>query len=88
MREKIVKAEKGVIRVSTRIKNGFIEDIEISGDFFLYPEESLWILENYLKGIKFDKEEIEKAIKNFFKKNKVKAPLVKIGDLVNAIIGN
>ena len=45
-----------------------INSIKITGDFFLYPEESLEYLEDQLKGTLLDKvklkEKIDKCLKN------------------------
>jgi lipoate---protein ligase len=45
-----------------------INSIKITGDFFLYPEESLEYLEDQLKGTVLDKvklkEKIDKCLKN------------------------
>jgi hypothetical protein len=56
-----------LIKVFASIKNGFIEEIKITGDFFLHPEESIEILEEKLKGIKVDDEtKIRNILNDFF----------------------
>lgn len=44
------KAEK-LLRVNVEYTD-IIESIEISGDFFVHPEESLTLLENAINGLK------------------------------------
>ncbi|NLG95307.1 MAG: lipoate--protein ligase family protein, partial [Acetomicrobium flavidum] len=39
------KAPKGIIKVSLELDGTVISDINISGDFFMYPEEALDDLE-------------------------------------------
>lgn len=62
-----------------------IEDIRITGDFFLYPEDSILELENSLRNVKYDRDEVYKVLKEFFLK--VKAPFVTPEDFLEAIIG-
>lgn len=44
-----------------------IGSITISGDFFLYPEEALEILEANLVGKRLEKETLKQEIDNFLK---------------------
>jgi lipoate---protein ligase len=44
-----------------------ISSITISGDFFLYPEEALEILEANLVGKRLEKETLKQEIDNFLK---------------------
>lgn len=39
-----------------------IDSIRITGDFFVYPEDSLEKLEKHLKGIRLEKEMLKKEI--------------------------
>ena len=39
------KAPKGIIKVFVKLAEGVISQIQISGDFFMYPEEALDDLE-------------------------------------------
>jgi lipoate---protein ligase len=64
----IYKSEK-LIRIMLEydeIKNT-ISSITISGDFFLYPEEALEILEANLVGKRLEKETLKQEIDNFLK---------------------
>ncbi len=47
--ESIYKAGK-LIRVKAKFMGEVIEDIRITGDFFLYPEESIESIEKSLRG--------------------------------------
>jgi hypothetical protein len=86
MPEVAYKAEKGLIRVNLKVKAGKIEGLTISGDFFMYPEDKLWELENSLIGINLRKAELLANIKSFFSANKVRTPGVKLEDFVTAIL--
>ena len=46
-----VKARKGLIRVEAEARGGRVESVSILGDFFLYPEDSLWRVEEELRGV-------------------------------------
>jgi len=83
----IYKAKKGLIRVDKDVRDGIITNIRITGDFFMYPEESLILLENRLRGVKNDKESIRDAVKSFFKDTGTVTPFVTEEDFVEALTG-
>jgi len=60
-----LKSDK-LIRTTLSIKDNYIDDIVISGDFFMMPSDSLPNLENALKGKKVDREELLTAVNGFF----------------------
>jgi len=70
------KAKGGLIRLDIKIENSKIRNIKITGDFFIYPEDSVFDLEKKLKG-KTEKESI-KIIENFLEN--VKAPGINLDD--------
>lgn len=80
------KAEKGLIRVSVKSARGRIESITISGDFFLYPEDKLWALEQILVDCKLNKEVLINRIREFYEKHEVSSPGVKPEDFATAIL--
>jgi lipoate-protein ligase A len=50
-RSAMIKVSGGkLLKVAVRSQGGTIEDIRITGDFFIYPEEALELLEAKLKG--------------------------------------
>lgn len=83
----VYKAQKGLIRVSKTVENGKIVEIRITGDFFIYPETALEILEKMLVNVKDTKEDIEIVVKNFFKSTNAQTPFVNDEDFVLAIAG-
>ena len=69
VRNGILKGEiKGgkLIKCSIKLKEGKIEKIEFTGDFFMHPEEKIEELEEKLKGVEFNQEKIRKVIFDFF----------------------
>ena len=70
----IHKSRGGLIRSFVKLENGRIEDIIISGDFFLFPEEAVFrILEN-LKGTPAKREELLKNIEETYAKENIQSP--------------
>ena len=70
------KAKGGLIKLKIKIANSEIEHIKITGDFFIYPEDSVFDLEKKLKG-KTEKESI-KIIEDFL--GNVEAPGINLDD--------
>ena len=56
-----------LLRVASTIRGERIEEIKITGDFFMHPEEALDVLEKKLQGVKGDEEEVKRAVEDFFK---------------------
>jgi len=83
----IYKAKKGLIRVDKDVIDGIITNIRITGDFFMYPEESLILLENRLKGVKDKRANIEAAVKSFYSDTGTISPFVTEEDFIEAITG-
>ena len=54
------------IKINYEINNNIISKIKYTGDFFLYPEESLIDLERLLTGKKFEYDVLKPIINNFF----------------------
>jgi hypothetical protein len=52
-------------------KNFVIKKINIMGDFFAYPEESIELIENKLKNTKIEKKILYKKIYSIIKENKI-----------------
>jgi len=80
-----VKARKGLIRVRTEVAENKISDILVTGDFFMYPEEALWKLEEALRGIEVDYGKIRKVIERVFRELNVALVGASLDDFVNAV---
>jgi len=61
------KAKKGLIRVAVLLdENGStVQSVRITGDFFMYPEEALWYVEENL--LNTSVSELEARIRNLFR---------------------
>jgi lipoate-protein ligase A len=58
-----------LIKVTVEYEGEVISKVQIRGDFFIHPEESIDDLELALKGIDFKKKEITDIVSTFFLKN-------------------
>ncbi len=56
-----------LIKCTVKLKEGRIEEIKISGDFFMHPEEKIEEIEKALKGMEFKKEGIEGKLNEILK---------------------
>ncbi|MBO8174837.1 MAG: lipoate--protein ligase family protein [Thermococcus sp.] len=84
------KAKKGLIRFEIEERDGIAENVKITGDFFIYPENTIEELEEKLKGHKL--EELEHIIDEFFAMRlDVEMPYINVEDfkiaLKNALRG-
>ena len=59
------------INLEYDINTNKIVNINITGDFFAYPEEAIEYLENSLKNILLEKEVLLKKIEGIIKNNKI-----------------
>ncbi len=82
----IHKSKGGLIRSFVRVEDGIIKDIEISGDFFLFPEEALYMILKQLKGTPADRDEIQKNIERIYEKERIQSPGTLPSDFTESIM--
>ncbi len=82
----VYKAEKGLIKVRADIEDNTINDIEITGDFFMIPESAIESLEVRLMGKKLEENELDDVLDEFYLTG-VDTPLLTKKDFVSAILG-
>jgi hypothetical protein len=80
------KAPKGVIKVELETAGDRISSISISGDFFLYPEDAIELLEQALKNVKVDRESLLAAVKQFYTSTGATTPMIEPEHWVEAIL--
>ena len=85
--QKMLKTPGGLIRVTAVNQNGTLEDVHISGDFFFFPMDNLVDLENSLKGVAIDSEEITKVVSQFYQQFHIKSPGVTPADIAQVLVG-
>lgn len=76
-----VKKAGKLIRCKASFKNGRIESIRITGDFFIYPEDRLSALELSLSGATLESAEI--VVEQFFRE--VEAIGISARDVIDLI---
>jgi len=84
VKQKAHKAPGGLIRATTVVREGVIDSISISGDFFFYPKEELEALEAALEGHLIS--EAEKVIGDFYREKRIDSPGVMPFDLAKVIL--
>lgn len=81
------KAKKGLFRIRIVLSDtNVIEGITITGDFFVYPEYFIWIVEEELKGKIFSPEVVLAVINDIVKKYNVKFVGFELEELVRGIM--
>lgn len=82
----LYKARGGLIRTAEEIVNKKkIRDIVLSGDFNLFPKDSLAEIEKDLKNKDFSREIIEKVIEKTYGRNRIQSPGVEPEDIAKTI---
>ncbi len=86
MKNATLRTKKGLIEVELSIENNRMSTLKITGDFFIYPEEALEIIEQELLGITIDKEQLINKIEEIYKKQQISTPGITINDWVTVIL--
>ncbi len=86
MKNATLRTKKGLIEVELSIENNRMSTLKITGDFFIYPEEALEIIEQELLGITIDKEQLKNKIEEIYKKQQISTPGITINDWVTVIL--
>lgn len=79
------KAPKGLIRVTVKVVDGVIEDLRVAGDFFVYPEDFIWTLEEALRGMRADPSAVASRVGQLFKEHGAVTAGSGVDDFVRAI---
>jgi lipoate-protein ligase A len=75
-----------LVRVRLKEEKGLIQSIEITGDFFLVPEESLGKLEKMLEDVPLREQELRLLVDRFFQATRAQGLGVSSDDFVRAIL--
>ncbi|MCD6472073.1 lipoate--protein ligase family protein [Candidatus Aerophobetes bacterium] len=79
------KAKGGLIRAAQEVEKERINEIDLSGDFTLYPKDCLEGLESNLKGKIRKRSLLDSKIEEFYDKEKVQSPGVASEDFLKAM---
>ena len=81
------KASGGLIRTAEEVENKkILKDIVVSGDFNLFPKQSLQNIENALRNQDFNRATIKREIERVYDKENVESPGVEPQDIARTII--
>lgn len=72
--QKMLKTPGGLIRVTAITKDGFLHDVHISGDFFIFPANSINGLEEVLEGVEATETALEERISKFYSDAVIESP--------------
>jgi len=75
-----------LVRVRLREENGLIQSVQITGDFFLVPEDSLGKLEKMLVDASLKEQELRLLVDRFFRGTQAQGLGISSDDLVKAIL--
>lgn len=78
------KVKGGLVCVDVTLEGRAIKDIQISGDFFFYPEEKLPLLEDRLRHVQMFR--VRDAVHVFFEHENVKTPGMTPDELAGVIM--
>lgn len=74
------KAPGGLIQVTAVEKDGFLQDVHLSGDFFFYPAADLSRLEQALQDTSAQQQAVADKIRAFYALHKIESPGVQPED--------
>ena len=86
MKKATLRTKKGLIEVEISIEHNRITTLKITGDFFIYPEEALEVIEQELVGITIDEEQFKNKIEGIYKKQQISTPGITINDWITVIL--
>ena len=79
------KAKGGLIRTVQEVETRTLKDINISGDFTMFPKEELADLEGALKETEREEKKLESKIEEFYEKSGIQTPGVEPQDITKAV---
>ena len=85
IRQGLYKAPGGLIKAIVSIHEEQIDDVQIVGDFTLYPKKYHQELESSLRGVRYEYETVLNKINDFFTTYKIELPGILPSDLCNCI---
>lgn len=86
VRESAHKAPGGLIRATVTERDGVVDDIVLSGDFFCYPPEALPALERNLIGVPLEEAALAARIAAFLTERGARLPGIAATDIAKAIV--
>lgn len=86
IREAAYKAPAGLVRATTRVREGRLDDLTLSGDFFIYPQDSLPQLEAAMVGSPLQQADLQQRAAAFWHAHQIQAPGLTPDDVAHVIL--
>jgi lipoate-protein ligase A len=86
VREAAHKAQGGLIRATIRAREETLDDVTLSGDFFIYPQDSIPGLETALAGSPLVEQELHDRSAEFWEDNRIQAPGLAPADVAKVVM--
>ncbi|MFL7871736.1 MAG: lipoate protein ligase C-terminal domain-containing protein [Anaerolineales bacterium] len=84
--QNMLKAPGGLIRVTAIKEDGYLREVHISGDFFIYPAEALPELEQALEGAPADVAALTERIAAFYQEQAIETPGINAEDIAAVFV--
>jgi lipoate-protein ligase A len=84
--ESAYKAPGGLIRVTARVHEGYLDDLTLSGDFTLLPASAVGALEHGLRGLSADQQILVNRLQELYLSLQIQAPGVTPEDFAQVIV--
>lgn len=86
VREAAHKAPGGLVRATIRTREKTLDDVTLSGDFFIYPQNSIPGLEMALAGSALVERELHERSAEFWDVNQIQAPGLAPADVAKVVM--
>ncbi len=86
VREGAYKAPGGLIRATVVAKEQILEDLGLSGDFFIFPDNSIPALQTALAGTPLVEQELHNRSTEFWEDNRIQAPGLAPADVAKVVM--
>ena len=73
-----------LIRVRAEVGGDILMDVNITGDFFIIPKESISELEEKIRGLRLDEAVLLEVVEDYYSEYEPESPGVRPRDIVNA----
>lgn len=87
LRENLLKAPGGLLRVTARLREGRLEDVLLSGDFYAHPQEAWDGLSRALQGTPLAEDAIRAAVEGYWERAGLTVPGVSPDEVVRLLLG-
>jgi lipoate-protein ligase A len=86
VREAAHKAPGGLIRATVVANERILDDLALSGDFFIFPDDSIPALESALAGTPLVEQELHNRSTEFWEENRIQAPGLAPADVAKVVM--